>query len=146
MMPHQPQAEFAGYARSLQFKWAYIQRAIEVEERLFDLLEKVINKNLLPALFETNVILSDLCKVTSLPCKHKCKHGGIGALDPCRERALNWATSKASTAHLVDAILGLNEFKQDVHQATVEMGRAGEIGRKEETYKGVRKTMEEEYT
>eukprot|EP00957_Ditylum_brightwellii_P205576 15344459-Ditylum_brightwellii.AAC.1 len=51
-----------------------------------------------------------------------------------------------STSHLVDAILGLNNFKQDIHQVTMEMGRADEIGRKEETYKGVRKTVEEEYT
>eukprot|EP00957_Ditylum_brightwellii_P019482 1469984-Ditylum_brightwellii.AAC.1 len=62
MMPHQPQAAFDGYARSLQFEWAYIQWAIEVEERLFDPLEKAINENLLPALFETNVILPDLHK------------------------------------------------------------------------------------
>mmetsp|Transcript_22405 Transcript_22405/g.32529 ORF Transcript_22405/g.32529 Transcript_22405/m.32529 type:complete len:147 (+) Transcript_22405:122-562(+) len=105
MMPHQPQAAFAGYARSLQFEWAYIQRAIEVEERLFDPLEKAINDNLLPALFETNVIPSDLRKVTSLPCKH----GRIGALDPCRETALNRETSKGSTTHLVNAILGLTD-------------------------------------
>eukprot|EP00957_Ditylum_brightwellii_P012380 935439-Ditylum_brightwellii.AAC.1 len=85
MMPHQPQAAFAGYARSLQFEWAYIQQAIEVEERLFNPLERAINDNPLPAFFETNVILSDLRKVTSLPCKH----AGIGALDPCREMALN---------------------------------------------------------
>eukprot|EP00957_Ditylum_brightwellii_P055678 4218156-Ditylum_brightwellii.AAC.1 len=109
MMPHQPQAAFSGYACSLQFKWAYIQQAIGVEERLFDPLEKAINENLLPALFKTNVIPPDLRKVTSLPCKH----GGIGALDPCRETALNCETSKASTAYLVDAILGLNDFKQD---------------------------------
>eukprot|EP00957_Ditylum_brightwellii_P019622 1480475-Ditylum_brightwellii.AAC.2 len=142
MMPHQPQAAFAGYACSLQFEWAYIQRAIEVEERLFEPLEKAINYNLLPALFETNVIPPDLCKVTSL----LCKHGGIGDLDPCREMALNRLTSKASTSHLVDAILGLDDFKQDVHQATMEAGRAGRIRRKEETYKGVRETVEEDYT
>eukprot|EP00957_Ditylum_brightwellii_P097316 7412414-Ditylum_brightwellii.AAC.1 len=132
MMPHQPQAAFAGYAHSLQFKWAYNQQAIDVEEILFDPLEKAINENLLPALFETNVVPSDLRKVTSLPSKH----GRIGALDPCRETALNQATSKASTAHLVNAILGLTNFKSDIHQATIETGRVDGIGRKEETYKG----------
>eukprot|EP00957_Ditylum_brightwellii_P189172 14399674-Ditylum_brightwellii.AAC.1 len=136
MMPHQPQAAFAGYARSLQFELAYIQQAIEVGERLFDLLEKAINENLLPALFETNVIPSDLRKVISLPCKH----GGIGALDPCRETALNQATSKKSTAHLVDAILGLTDFKSDVHRVTMEKGREGGSGRKEEIYKGMKDT------
>eukprot|EP00957_Ditylum_brightwellii_P209323 15361219-Ditylum_brightwellii.AAC.1 len=60
--------------------------------------------------------------------------------------ALNRGISKASTAHLVDAILGLNNFKQDVHQETIETGRAGRIGRKEETYKGLRETVEDDYT
>eukprot|EP00957_Ditylum_brightwellii_P072803 5532897-Ditylum_brightwellii.AAC.1 len=60
--------------------------------------------------------------------------------------ALNWATSRESTAYLVDAILGLTHFKSDIHQDIIETGRAGGIGRKEETYKGVRDTVEEEYT
>eukprot|EP00957_Ditylum_brightwellii_P039872 3018672-Ditylum_brightwellii.AAC.1 len=47
------------------------------------------------------LLILDLHKVTSLPCKH----GGIGAMEPCRETALNQETSKASTAQLVDAIL-----------------------------------------
>eukprot|EP00957_Ditylum_brightwellii_P180614 13758077-Ditylum_brightwellii.AAC.1 len=33
IMPNQPQVTFAGYACSLQFKWAYIQQAIEVEKQ-----------------------------------------------------------------------------------------------------------------
>eukprot|EP00957_Ditylum_brightwellii_P011017 834716-Ditylum_brightwellii.AAC.1 len=54
-----------------------------------------------------------------------CKHGGISALDPCRETALNRATSQESTAHLVDAIMGRTDFRSDVHQATMEKGREG---------------------
>eukprot|EP00957_Ditylum_brightwellii_P124774 9510951-Ditylum_brightwellii.AAC.1 len=59
---------------------------------------------------------------------------------------LNRATSRESTAHLVDAILGLTDFKSDVHQATMETERAGGIGRKEEFYMGVRETVEDDYT
>eukprot|EP00957_Ditylum_brightwellii_P153601 11689679-Ditylum_brightwellii.AAC.1 len=32
MIAHQLQAAFAGYVRSLQFEWTYIQYAIEVED------------------------------------------------------------------------------------------------------------------
>eukprot|EP00957_Ditylum_brightwellii_P074452 5657001-Ditylum_brightwellii.AAC.1 len=60
--------------------------------------------------------------------------------------ALNRATSKASITHLVDAIMSLNNFKQDIHQTTMETGRAGRIGRKEETYKGMREAVEENNT
>ena len=90
----------------------------------------------------TSASPTDLRKVTSLPCKH----GRIGALDPYRETALNWATSQESTAHLVDAIMGRTDFRSDVHQATMEKG--GEAGsvRKEEMYKGVRETVDKDYT
>eukprot|EP00957_Ditylum_brightwellii_P094225 7174276-Ditylum_brightwellii.AAC.1 len=60
--------------------------------------------------------------------------------------ALNRETSKESTAHLVGAILGLEDFKQDIHQATMETRRASGMGEKEVAYKKVREKMEEKYT
>eukprot|EP00957_Ditylum_brightwellii_P049162 3730182-Ditylum_brightwellii.AAC.1 len=66
MMPHQPQAAFAGYACSLQFKWAYLHRTIEIEERLFAPLEDAINKTLLPTFFDVQVP-QDLLNITLLP-------------------------------------------------------------------------------
>eukprot|EP00957_Ditylum_brightwellii_P023946 1805748-Ditylum_brightwellii.AAC.1 len=80
-MPNNPQAAFAGYARSLQFEWAYIQRTIEVEERVFEPVEDAINKTLLLALFEARSIPEDLRDLSSLPAQL----GGLGALHPCRE-------------------------------------------------------------
>eukprot|EP00957_Ditylum_brightwellii_P026742 2022643-Ditylum_brightwellii.AAC.1 len=52
MIAHQPQVAFAGYVRSLQFECAYIQRAIEVEEHVFNPLEEAISSRLLTELFE----------------------------------------------------------------------------------------------
>eukprot|EP00957_Ditylum_brightwellii_P076555 5818788-Ditylum_brightwellii.AAC.1 len=57
MMPHQPLAAFAGFACSLQFEWAYLQRAVE----------SAINEKLLSALFGGPVIPTDLHTLTSLP-------------------------------------------------------------------------------
>eukprot|EP00957_Ditylum_brightwellii_P100490 7660363-Ditylum_brightwellii.AAC.2 len=55
-MPNKPQTAFTGYPRSLQFKWAYIQRTIKVEEWVFEPVEETINKMLLPAIFEAQSI------------------------------------------------------------------------------------------
>eukprot|EP00957_Ditylum_brightwellii_P160859 12247908-Ditylum_brightwellii.AAC.1 len=68
-MAHQPQAAFAGYARSLQFEWAYIQADIEVEveECMFDPLEEAISSKLLTKLFKAKHMPPDLQDLTSLP-------------------------------------------------------------------------------
>eukprot|EP00957_Ditylum_brightwellii_P111009 8466135-Ditylum_brightwellii.AAC.1 len=63
------------------------------------------------------------------------KQGGSGALNPCHEMALNRATSKESTTNLVKAILGLEDFKQDIHQTMIETGKASRVERKEVEYK-----------
>eukprot|EP00957_Ditylum_brightwellii_P083103 6317571-Ditylum_brightwellii.AAC.1 len=67
MMPNQPQAVFAGYTRSPQFEWAYIQCTIEVEERYFDPLEDAISSYLLAEIFETKQIPSNLWDLTPIP-------------------------------------------------------------------------------
>eukprot|EP00957_Ditylum_brightwellii_P030865 2338724-Ditylum_brightwellii.AAC.1 len=68
-MPNQPQVAFTGYACSLQFEWAYIQRAIEVEEQVFEPVEEAVNSHLLPALFDAHAIPLGLCNLTSLPTR-----------------------------------------------------------------------------
>eukprot|EP00957_Ditylum_brightwellii_P183452 13974061-Ditylum_brightwellii.AAC.1 len=60
--------------------------------------------------------------------------------------ALNRETYKARTAHSVDAILSLEDFNQDIHQATMETGRASGVVRKDVAYKQVKETVEDEYT
>eukprot|EP00957_Ditylum_brightwellii_P115511 8810739-Ditylum_brightwellii.AAC.1 len=60
MMAYQPQEAFAGYAGSLQFEWAYIQCAIEVEEPMFDLLEEAISSKILTDLFNAKQMPQDL--------------------------------------------------------------------------------------
>eukprot|EP00957_Ditylum_brightwellii_P139725 10648050-Ditylum_brightwellii.AAC.1 len=141
-MPHQPQAAFAGYAHSLQFEWAYLQREIEIEGCLFVPLEDATNLNLLPALLEVPALPQDLLDLTLLPVSK----GGLGALNPCREAALNKTTFLDSTSHLVEAILGQAEFKPDVHAATMEGRKLGAKTRKVGVYKEVIKDVESGYT
>eukprot|EP00957_Ditylum_brightwellii_P184896 14081423-Ditylum_brightwellii.AAC.1 len=47
MMPHQPQVAFNGFARLLQFEWAYMQQTMELSRDVFDLVEEVIYAKLL---------------------------------------------------------------------------------------------------
>eukprot|EP00957_Ditylum_brightwellii_P135755 10353211-Ditylum_brightwellii.AAC.1 len=118
IMPSNPQAAFAGYVCSLQFEWAYIQRTIEVEEQVYERVEDVINKTLLPALFEACTIPNNLCNLTSIPAWM----GGLGALHPCCEVPDNLTASRDRISHLVDAILGQINFDAQAHAATMEMG------------------------
>eukprot|EP00957_Ditylum_brightwellii_P121546 9270235-Ditylum_brightwellii.AAC.1 len=50
--------------------------------------------------------------------------GGLGALHPCCKVPDNIATSRDSTSHLVDAILGWINFDAQEHAAAMETGQA----------------------
>eukprot|EP00957_Ditylum_brightwellii_P125018 9529987-Ditylum_brightwellii.AAC.1 len=88
---------------------------------------------LLLALFKARSIPADLQDLTLLPA---CM-GGLGALHPCCEAPDNMTTSKDSTSHLVDAILGCTEFDPQEHATAMEAGRASRNKRKNELYSGV---------
>eukprot|EP00957_Ditylum_brightwellii_P063772 4839095-Ditylum_brightwellii.AAC.1 len=55
-------------------------------------------------------------------------------------------TSKDSTSHLVDAILGCIEFDPQEHAAAVEAGRASRKKRRDELYTGVLSELQAGYT
>eukprot|EP00957_Ditylum_brightwellii_P001658 128344-Ditylum_brightwellii.AAC.1 len=143
MMAHQPQAAFTCYARSLQFEWTYIQRAIEVKEHIFDPLKDAISSKLLTELFEAKQMPQDLRDLTSLPVWH----GGLSTLRPIsREAPFNQATSLTSTSHLVEAMMGWEEFKVNAHASAMEHGKLEGQKMKEEEYERVRSEVESEFT
>eukprot|EP00957_Ditylum_brightwellii_P082561 6276479-Ditylum_brightwellii.AAC.1 len=72
--------------------------------------------------------------------------GSPGALHPCQEAHINLETSKDSTPHLVDAILGQVNFDPLVHAATMETGKASGNRRKDEVYIQVLSTLQTYYT
>ena len=116
MMGQQPQASFARFARSLQCKWAYLQRSMELIRDVFNPLEEAIYEHLLPALFAVPAIPQDLCDLAALPVQH----GGLGALNPTKEASKNRSTSKECTNHLMEASLGMCIFKAGMHATCLE--------------------------
>eukprot|EP00957_Ditylum_brightwellii_P016488 1239305-Ditylum_brightwellii.AAC.1 len=142
MMAHQPQAAFAGYARFLQFEWSYIQSAIEVEKHVFDPLEEAISSKLLTKLFEAKQMPPDLQDLTSLSVQHR----SLGALHPVKEAPLNQVTSLASTSHLVEEIMGCEDFQVNAHARDMEYGKLEGRKQKEEEYKRVRSDVESVFT
>eukprot|EP00957_Ditylum_brightwellii_P118848 9065036-Ditylum_brightwellii.AAC.1 len=102
MMGQQSQAAFAGFAQSLQCKWAYLQWSMEVTGDVFDPLEEAIHDLLLPALFDVPVIPQDFQDLVALPVRY----GGLGALNPTNETPQNRIASKECTNHHMEASLG----------------------------------------
>eukprot|EP00957_Ditylum_brightwellii_P079271 6028207-Ditylum_brightwellii.AAC.2 len=84
----------------------------------------------------------DLRDLTYLPVKQS----RIGVLNPCQGTALDQATYLDSTTHLVKDIMGDMDSKLEVHETTMETGRAGGIARKDREYKRSRGEVEEHYT
>eukprot|EP00957_Ditylum_brightwellii_P174342 13273500-Ditylum_brightwellii.AAC.1 len=60
--------------------------------------------------------------------------GRLGALHPCHKAATNLATSKESTSHLVEAILGQTLFDPQAHTVMMKTGKASSKKRKEEMH------------
>eukprot|EP00957_Ditylum_brightwellii_P179746 13692862-Ditylum_brightwellii.AAC.1 len=71
---------------------------------------------------------------------------GLGALRPCCEAATNLATSKESTSHLVEAILGQTPFDPQAHAVAMVTGKASGKKRKEEMYCQVISELQQDYT
>eukprot|EP00957_Ditylum_brightwellii_P033589 2545849-Ditylum_brightwellii.AAC.1 len=67
MIGQQPQPSFAGFAQSLQCKWAYLQWSMELTRDVFNPLEEAIHECLLPVLFKVPVVPQDLWDLAVLP-------------------------------------------------------------------------------
>eukprot|EP00957_Ditylum_brightwellii_P009879 745451-Ditylum_brightwellii.AAC.1 len=141
-MGQQPQTAFAGFAQSLQCKWAYLQQSMELTGYTFDRLEEAIHKHLLLALFEVPVMLQDLQDLAALSVRHR----GLGSLNPTKETPRNRATSEECTTHLKDTSLNFCIFESNAHTACLEQGRIAIKKRKDEEYECERKEIETFYT
>ena len=63
------QSAYAGFTRSLQNEWIFLQRALPAIEPLFESLEEVIADEFLPALFGVPEIDDALRALSALPVK-----------------------------------------------------------------------------
>jgi hypothetical protein len=97
-----PQAAFAGFTKSLQAEWQYLQRVTDNIEMMFQPVEKAITEDLIPALFGLQPDeMAPLRTLFSLPTKQ----AGLGLLDPTKSAIHCYNTSKRSTTLLTQALL-----------------------------------------
>eukprot|EP00957_Ditylum_brightwellii_P110306 8413070-Ditylum_brightwellii.AAC.1 len=80
-----PQAVHTGFCRSLQHKWVYLQRVIEVDPEKYAVLDSIIQSELVPALFDTDEIPAKFDWLFTLPVKD----AGLGILSLTAEGAMN---------------------------------------------------------
>jgi hypothetical protein len=78
-----PQTAYAGFAKSLQAEWQYVQRVTPNLHQAFAPLELAIAQIFLPALLNSTVDeIAKLRPLIALPVRH----GGLGILDPTKKK------------------------------------------------------------
>ena len=103
--------------RSLQQEWLFIQRVTDSEDsinNIYQPIEQALVDEFIPNLFlmEQENMLPELRNITKLPVKD-C---GLALPDPTQTASTNNKTSKDSTAHLTQALLGNTEWDIDTHK------------------------------
>ena len=102
---------YAGYVRSFQFQYTYVQRTCPGDAALYRPLEDTICSLLLPTLTGWGSISHGEREIMALPVRR----GGLGIANPVKTAASNFAASKAATAHLVGALHGAHPFSNNAH-------------------------------
>eukprot|EP00957_Ditylum_brightwellii_P033863 2566439-Ditylum_brightwellii.AAC.1 len=103
----------------LQHEWAYLQWVIDVNADQYAVLYNIIQKELIPALFDADNIPNKFDQLFTLLVKHT----EIGVLSPKVESALNCQTSIESTQHLVGAILQDHDLNLQDHDQMMTQGK-----------------------
>ena len=110
---HYPQSAYAGFARSLQNEWQYVQRVVDDCKDLFVPLAGVIGEFVAAVLGSVEDEGNPLAiGLTTIPVRH----GGLGLLDPVDLADINHGDSLAATSHLVQSLLGNCPFDLDRHE------------------------------
>eukprot|EP00957_Ditylum_brightwellii_P134914 10286316-Ditylum_brightwellii.AAC.1 len=96
MVQRNPQAVHTRFCWSLQHEWAYLQWVIEVDLEKYAILDSIIQSELIPALFDTDVVPAEFDQLFTMPVKE----AGLGILSLMAKSSLNQAASMESTKHL----------------------------------------------
>jgi hypothetical protein len=115
---NQPQAAFAGFTKSLQCEWNYLQRVVSGCGQLFNSLERIIADEFLPAVFG-NEISPEERTLFSLPTRN----GGIDVHDPSKATELAYNASRGATKVVIDAIKGKKTYNSQDHQQHMQKAR-----------------------
>ena len=115
----QPQATYAALTKSLQFEWAYLQRVIPNCADAFVPLCEIITANFLPAVLGGGISEEERI-LFSLPVRS----GGLGIRDAVESADVAYHASKESTAKIVSAIKGAEEFSVQKHRGAIAESHA----------------------
>ena len=113
----QPQAAFSALAKSLQFEWSYLQRILPNFDDEYVPIQDAVNQMFSPAVF-AGTISNQEHHLFTLPARM----GGMGVRNPVETSKVAFATSRAGTSNIVDAIKGYKQFSTSDH--SIQMSEA----------------------
>ena len=106
----QPQAAFAAFTKSLQFKWNYLQHVVPDCDALYKELKFNISNTFLPSVFGCEVSQAER-KLFSLPARL----GGLGISDPTEMNDVIFQWSRRATDLIVQSIKDDQVFEIGAH-------------------------------
>ena len=109
-----PQAFYRCHTIAMQHKSTYLQRTVTATEDEFASLEGAIRTKTLLTITGRALITDREREMLRLPARK----GGLGISDPTKCARPNYSTSKASTKHLVEALIGKVQFDVSKHTKT----------------------------
>ena len=122
-----PQAAYTAVTRSVQCEWQYVQRTVVGCGPWFAPIEQALVERFLPALLRLEHVSPELRQLYALPVKF----GGLGLPDPTCTADAAYATSCAATAHLCEAIRGVQPLRLPEHQEVMRRARADHKAQKD---------------
>ena len=110
------QSAYAGLHKSLQQKWAFVQRVTPVIDDVFGLVEEEIKMAFIPELFHGAGDIAPGRAITRLPVNQ----AGLALPDPTRTAPDNWKASCVITGHLLSALRGQVKFRTADHATCLQ--------------------------
>jgi hypothetical protein len=115
-----PQTAYAGFTKSLQAEWQYVQRVTPNLTQAFAPLEMAISQVFLPALLNSSIEeAATLRPLIALPVRH----GGLGILDPTATTAHCYSASTNITSLLTESLIHGTPLCALEHRKTAASGR-----------------------
>jgi hypothetical protein len=115
-----PQTAYAGFAKSLQAEWQYVQRVTPHLHQAFAPLELAIAQIFLPALLNSTIDeIAQLRPLIALPVRF----GGLGILDPTTTSDHCYSASTASTYLLTESLINGTTLCALEHRRYATTGR-----------------------
>ena len=125
----QPQAAFAAFTKSLQFRWSYVQRVTSNCQLWFADLEEVIGTKFIP-----NLMMSDVSEHERMLLSLPARWGGLGVCNPTNTGDMSYLLSRRATGLIVESIKSGCDFEPRSHHQNLVEVKAEGISQKEQIY------------